>query len=98
MKMALIIALCFGAAVTILSWLLIYPASPVQTSSSAVLNLISGLQIVPTIIAIILSGNIHGGSNGDIIYWILVFGQWSILGLVLSLLPLVVAGRIGRGK
>jgi hypothetical protein len=93
-----ILALCFGAAVTTISWLLLHPDSPVQSSSPAVLNLVSGLQIIPTFIAIILSGNAHGGSNSDVIYWVLVFCQWSVVGLALSLIIQAAKRSIGRSK
>jgi hypothetical protein len=79
-------ALCFGAAVAVLSWLLISPGSPIESSSRAIKSFFGIIQIVATFLAAILSGNVHGGSAGERIYWVLVFAQWFTVGLVISFL------------
>lgn len=65
------------------------PDSPVHTyslSSAGLLNFLALIHIVPMILAILISGNAHGGSEGEVIYWILIFGQWFIVGFGLSFL------------
>ena len=78
--------LSFGALVAAVSRLLISPASPVESSSGAVKGFFGMIQIVATFLAILLSGNVHGGSGGEAIYWVLVFVQWFVVGLGLSAL------------
>jgi hypothetical protein len=82
----LVFAFCFGVIVVVLSWLLISPDSPVESSSDSLKEFLGLIQIVATFLAIILSGNVHGGSEGETIYWMLVFAQWFIVGLGLSFL------------
>jgi hypothetical protein len=35
-------------------------------------------------LAMLLSGNAHGGSSGENIYWVLVFVQWLLVGFGLA--------------
>jgi membrane protease YdiL (CAAX protease family) len=79
-----VFAACCGVVVAILSWLLVSPDSPVETSSADVKNALGFINIIPFILTTILSGNIHGGS--DTAYWILVLVQWFIVCFVLALL------------
>jgi len=76
----LVFALCSGVFIALLSWLLISPSSPLESSSVALKNFFAFINIIATFLAIIFSGNIHGGSIGEIIYWILVFSQWFAVG------------------
>src|SRR5215831_9716021 len=82
----LLFAVSFGCAVTFISWLMSSPNSSLHSPSSLASQLFSGLQIAATFLAIILSGNAHGGSSGERIYWVLVFAQWLIVGFGLSAL------------
>jgi hypothetical protein len=92
-----IFALSFGTVVTMLSWLLIDPSSPICLSSAYLLNLIAGSQIIPTFIAIILCG--YGNTVfGEIIYWILALCQWSVVGLILMLILQAARGTPSTNK
>lgn len=82
----LLFGLSFGAVVAAVSWLLISPASPVESSSTALKGGFVMTQMVATFLAILLSGNVHGGSGGEAIYWVLVFAQWFVVGLGVSAL------------
>jgi hypothetical protein len=75
---------CCGVALALLSWLLISPDSPVESSSPEVKNALGLIHIIPFVLTTILSGNAHGGS--DAAYWVLVLIQWSIVGFFLALL------------
>jgi hypothetical protein len=81
-----IFALCFGAVTAAISWLLISPESPVETSSTALKYFCGAVQIIAAFLAMTLSGNPHGGAFGEMIYWVLVFAQWFVVGLGLSFL------------
>ncbi len=82
----LLFAVGFGCAVTLVSWLMISPDSSLHAPSSVASEVFSGLQIAATFLAIILSGNVHGGASGEKIYWALVFAQWLLVGFGLSAL------------
>ncbi len=69
-----------------LSWLMISPLSPVRSSFEGLTEFFSIAQICATFLAILLSGNVHGGTNAGIIYWLLVFVQWSGIGWGISAL------------
>jgi hypothetical protein len=43
-------------------------------------------QLPAAFLAIVFSGNVHGGSKGEHIYWALVVAEWSLGGFLLSLL------------
>jgi hypothetical protein len=79
-----IFAACLAVVVALVTWLLVSPDSPIESSSAAVLNVLGLVHIVPSIVATILSGNVHGGSN--MVYWLLVVAQWFVFGFVLALL------------
>ena len=85
LRFQFIFALCFGAAVTLLSWLLISPGSPIESSSEALKYDIALIQVFALYPALTLSGNPHLGSVGLVIYWVLVFAQWFLVGLGISL-------------
>ena len=82
----LIFALCFGSAVGVVSWLLISPESPVESSSAGLKYFVSFIQIFAAFMAMTLSGDPHLGSVGEIIYWLLVFAQWFTVGLGIAFL------------
>lgn len=79
-KSAFIFAPCFACAVTVVSWLMISPDSFLHSPSSLASQLFSALQLAATFLATVLSGNVHGGSSGEAVYWALVFAQWLIVG------------------
>jgi hypothetical protein len=81
-----IFALCFGAIITAISWLLISQWSPVRTSSEALVYFVSYVQIFAAFAAMTLSGNPHLGAVGEVIYWMLVLVQWVIVGFGVSFL------------
>jgi hypothetical protein len=80
----------FALLLTFAVWSLISPDSWVHDylqrnydiPSSGVLNFLAVIQLIPTILAMIVSGNVHGGGEG--IYWVLAFGQWFLIGLCIS--------------
>jgi hypothetical protein len=86
LRFHLIFALGWGVAVAAASWLLVSPASPLASPSDSVLQILGSVHIVPTILASMLSGNIHGGTLGEIFYWVLVICQWSVVALAISLI------------
>src|SRR5215472_520282 len=90
-RFILLFAACFGVAVTLLAWLLNSPDSPLQTSSSVVKTAVGLIHLIPFILASIISGNVHGGS--DAAYFIFVWAQWFIVGFVLALLFRILRGR-----
>src|SRR5437773_2850256 len=82
-------ALCCGVLVTLSFWLLQSHASPIHLSETqtVAVALPHFLNMVPTILSFVLSGHVydHMGTR-EIIYFVLVFGQWFIVGLGLSFL------------
>jgi hypothetical protein len=83
-------AICFGGFVTNVVWLLISPASPVREylrhtydlPSAGFLNFVSGVQIIPTFLAMMIGGEVHRGSGAA--YWFFAFAQWFVIGFGLS--------------
>jgi NADH:ubiquinone oxidoreductase subunit K len=78
------------------SWLLVSPDSPVHPlllTSAGLLNFLALIHIVPTMLSMVASNNVHGGSDGEVIYWILILVQWFIVGLGLSFLFSIFRGR-----
>jgi hypothetical protein len=85
-RLQLLFATSFGCAVTLVSWLMVSPQSSLHSPSSAVREVFGGLQIAATFLAMLLSGNAHGGSDAEKIYWVLVFVQWLVVGIGVSVL------------
>ena len=95
----IIIASGFGLLITLAAWSLLSPDSPVHQylqhhydiPSPEFLNFLAYIQIIPTIVATIVSGNIHGGGQG--IYWVLAFAQWFFIGLGMSYFAGIFVGK-----
>jgi hypothetical protein len=81
-----ICAFCCGAVATLLTWLLQSQASPIRLPEPLV-YLPFLPNAFPLFLSLILSGTVydHSGTR-EIIYHVLVFGQWFIVGLGLSFL------------
>ena len=80
----LLFAFCFAATVSLVSWLSGSPYSPIASSLGGLGSLFETFQIGCTILAFMLSGNVHGGGHAETIYWALVFGQWFAVCFVLA--------------
>ena len=68
------------------SWFIISPNSPVHSVGGGVAGFFSVVQLPATFLAILFSGNVHGGAVGERIYWLFVFLEWSILGFAVAAL------------
>lgn len=79
-RRTLIFGFCFGALAALTSWLAISPNSPVHSVGGAAGGFLSVVPLPATFLAMLLSGNVHGGAAGERIYWLLVFLEWSIVG------------------
>jgi len=78
----LVFGISLGAAVTVISGLLLSPSAAAAYSWKCFVVL---LQIAPFYLADMLTGNTHeDGSGRTIIFWLLVFVQWFIVGLTFS--------------
>src|SRR4051812_13699307 len=81
-------AACFGAVISMLSWIShsVSINSIFHDYTEPVYEVLAFAQLPATFLVIILSGNVHGGSTGEHIYWALVLAQWSLAGFLLSVL------------
>lgn len=64
--------------------------------SAGFLNFVGYVQIIPTILAMMLSGNVHGG--GAATYWGLVFAQWFVIGFGVSYPAGILVSKRGLTK
>ena len=68
---------------TVASWLVTSPKTPLQSLGDAG-DCLAMAQLPATFLAMLLSGNVHGGDTGETIYWFLVFLEWSIIGFAVA--------------
>lgn len=81
-------AACFGVLISMLSWMLqgVSVNSIFHDYTERVSDVLAFFQLPATFLAMVLTGNVHGGSTGEHIYWMLVVTEWSLAGFLLSLL------------
>jgi hypothetical protein len=69
---------------TVASWLVTSPKTPLQSLGDDARDSLAMAQLPATFLAMLLSGNVHGGDTGETIYWFLVFLEWSIIGFAVA--------------
>ena len=74
------------------SWLMFGEGSPLEAyfSGSAAANWWANMNLVPGLVAMIASGNIHGGDEAT--FYLCAFAQWFLVGVILASLVLSLPG------
>jgi len=81
---SLIFGIFFGAAITFINWLLALPVIHAPYNLRAIIVLV---HMAPIYLSDILSGNSHENGNGRmLLFWLLVFVQWFVIGLTFAFL------------
>ena len=83
---ALLFGVLFGMAVACASWLLNADSSPYQLNSDFLRVTFGLLQIPATVLSMVITGNVHGGAEREVVYWIVVVVEWCCIGVGLRYL------------